>query len=208
MLWTRSRFHLSGMFCPSLWILNWKKFSKGCRDLLLFHLMSLPAQKNTSLTPPILVHTATHRFALHRFPLTNTQISQQKHIYIFSTTIIIIIITCCYSYYITIQGILTVRQEVSDFLLRRDGFPADPADIFLTNGASEGVRLCMQVSSSLSIIVISIMKKCKVMHLPLRLSFYYLPNTSLIVWKVTDKECNTINLLLYYFTIVMSLYYY
>lgn len=42
------------------------------------------------------------------------------------------------------QGIFSVRKEISEFLTERDGFPADPADIFVTNGASEGVRLCMQ----------------------------------------------------------------
>lgn len=42
------------------------------------------------------------------------------------------------------QGISVVRDEVAQFLLDRDGFPADPASIFLTNGASDGVRLCMQ----------------------------------------------------------------
>jgi len=42
------------------------------------------------------------------------------------------------------QGISVVREEVGKFLEERDGFPADPANIFLTNGASDGVRLCMQ----------------------------------------------------------------
>lgn len=42
------------------------------------------------------------------------------------------------------QGILAVRQEVCQFLEERDGYPANPSNIFLTNGASEGVRLCMQ----------------------------------------------------------------
>ena len=42
------------------------------------------------------------------------------------------------------QGILAVREEVSLFLEKRDGYPSDPNDIFLTNGASEGVRFCMQ----------------------------------------------------------------
>ena len=37
-----------------------------------------------------------------------------------------------------------VIQEVCDFLLRRDGVPADPKTIFLTNGASEGVRMCLR----------------------------------------------------------------
>ena len=42
------------------------------------------------------------------------------------------------------QGIAAVRQEVSQFLKERDGVAADINNIFLTNGASEGVRLCMQ----------------------------------------------------------------
>ena len=42
------------------------------------------------------------------------------------------------------QGILSIREEVSQFLERRDGYPSNPNDIFLTNGASEGVRFCMQ----------------------------------------------------------------
>lgn len=42
------------------------------------------------------------------------------------------------------QGILAVREEVCEFLNERDGYAANPSDIFLTNGASEGVRLCMQ----------------------------------------------------------------
>ena len=42
------------------------------------------------------------------------------------------------------QGILSVREEVANFLEKRDGHPSNPNDIFLTNGASEGVRFCMQ----------------------------------------------------------------
>ena len=42
------------------------------------------------------------------------------------------------------QGIPAVRADVAAFLEQRDGYKADPANIFLTNGASEGVRLCMQ----------------------------------------------------------------
>jgi len=42
------------------------------------------------------------------------------------------------------QGILEVREDVAKFLEDRDGFPANISDIFLTNGASEGVKHCMQ----------------------------------------------------------------
>ena len=50
----------------------------------------------------------------------------------------------CVGAYSESQGFLAVREEVSDFLERRDGYKSDPNDIFLTNGASEGVRFCMQ----------------------------------------------------------------
>eukprot|EP01039_Chlorochromonas_danica_P004293 gene4293-4713_t len=43
------------------------------------------------------------------------------------------------------QGIAAVREEISRFLEERDGFASDPADIFLTNGASEGVKHCLQL---------------------------------------------------------------
>jgi len=38
------------------------------------------------------------------------------------------------------QGILKVREEVADFIARRDGIESDPSNIYLTNGASEGVK--------------------------------------------------------------------
>lgn len=42
------------------------------------------------------------------------------------------------------QGIAEVRQDVADFLTERDGYAGNPNNIFLTNGASDGVRLCLQ----------------------------------------------------------------
>jgi len=39
------------------------------------------------------------------------------------------------------QGILGVRQEVADYLTKRDGHVGDPSKIFLTSGASAGVEL-------------------------------------------------------------------
>ena len=42
------------------------------------------------------------------------------------------------------QGMATVRADVAKFLEERDGVKGNPANIFITNGASEGVRLCMQ----------------------------------------------------------------
>jgi len=37
------------------------------------------------------------------------------------------------------KGLLSVRHTIAEFLEARDGFPADPERLFLTNGASEGV---------------------------------------------------------------------
>lgn len=37
-----------------------------------------------------------------------------------------------------------VIQEICEFLERRDGFAGNPSSIFLTNGASEGVRNCLR----------------------------------------------------------------
>ena len=37
-----------------------------------------------------------------------------------------------------------VIGEISDFLVRRDGVAPQPNSIFLTNGASEGVRMCLR----------------------------------------------------------------
>jgi len=45
------------------------------------------------------------------------------------------------------QGITHIRKEVASFIAERDGVPAasvDPEALFLTNGASEGVRMVMQ----------------------------------------------------------------
>lgn len=42
------------------------------------------------------------------------------------------------------QGIPAVREDICQFMLERDGYRGDPANIFLTNGASDGVRLCLQ----------------------------------------------------------------
>jgi len=37
-----------------------------------------------------------------------------------------------------------VIEEIGQFLVRRDGIPPAPNTIFLTNGASEGVRMCLR----------------------------------------------------------------
>ncbi|KAJ3119221.1 hypothetical protein HK098_005679, partial [Nowakowskiella sp. JEL0407] len=42
------------------------------------------------------------------------------------------------------QGVPMIRQSVADFIERRDGYPSNPEDIFLTAGASLGVQLVLQ----------------------------------------------------------------
>ncbi|KAF9579200.1 hypothetical protein BGW38_004635 [Lunasporangiospora selenospora] len=43
------------------------------------------------------------------------------------------------------QGIPAIRQHVADFIAERDGHPADPSKIYLTQGASAGVQLTLQM---------------------------------------------------------------
>ncbi|KAG0308848.1 hypothetical protein BGZ97_013234, partial [Linnemannia gamsii] len=43
------------------------------------------------------------------------------------------------------QGIPLIRENVARFISDRDGFPADPSKIFLTQGASAGVQLTLQM---------------------------------------------------------------
>lgn len=42
------------------------------------------------------------------------------------------------------QGISAIRERVAKFIADRDGHPADPSHIFLTNGASAGVQMSLQ----------------------------------------------------------------
>ena len=41
-------------------------------------------------------------------------------------------------------GLDIIRGEVADFIGRRDGFPSNPANIFLTDGASPAVQMCIR----------------------------------------------------------------
>lgn len=47
--------------------------------------------------------------------------------------------------YTTSQGIRAIRQEVAEFLQARDGVPANAEDIFLTDGASAGVKMLLNL---------------------------------------------------------------
>lgn len=56
------------------------------------------------------------------------------------------------------QGLPSVRSHVADYISNRDGFPADPKNIFLTAGASPGVQMVIQsiILNSLTGIMIPI----------------------------------------------------
>lgn len=43
------------------------------------------------------------------------------------------------------QGVHLIRQHVAEFIAARDGYPASADDIFLTDGASAGVKALMQL---------------------------------------------------------------
>ncbi len=43
------------------------------------------------------------------------------------------------------QGVARIRRDVAAFVEARDGYPADPDDIFLVNGASQGITMLMQL---------------------------------------------------------------
>ena len=45
--------------------------------------------------------------------------------------------------YSDFRGVPAFRRSVADFLEFRDGFPADPEAIYLTNGASEGIQYAL-----------------------------------------------------------------
>jgi aspartate/methionine/tyrosine aminotransferase len=47
--------------------------------------------------------------------------------------------------YTETKGIAFIREQVANFILERDGYPASPEDIFLTNGASPAVQLVMRI---------------------------------------------------------------
>lgn len=42
------------------------------------------------------------------------------------------------------QGILGLRKHVADYITKRDGYPAYPGNIFLTNGASAAISMVLQ----------------------------------------------------------------
>ena len=46
-------------------------------------------------------------------------------------------------YTLNSKGFTYVRKQVSDYIGRRDGVEANPDNVYMTNGASEGCRLAL-----------------------------------------------------------------
>ena len=40
------------------------------------------------------------------------------------------------------MGIRIVREDVAQFISKRDGYPADHEDVILTEGGAQGIRVC------------------------------------------------------------------
>lgn len=43
------------------------------------------------------------------------------------------------------QGIYTIREDVANYIQQRDGYPADPKNIYLCNGASDGIKTVIKL---------------------------------------------------------------
>ena len=43
------------------------------------------------------------------------------------------------------KGHMTVRKKIAEFISERDGVESSPNNIYMTNGASEAVRLCFKM---------------------------------------------------------------
>lgn len=39
-------------------------------------------------------------------------------------------------------GVVYIRERIAEYIRRRDGISANPANIFLSNGASEAIKVC------------------------------------------------------------------
>ena len=42
-------------------------------------------------------------------------------------------------------GIITVREDIANFIQQRDGYPSDPNNIYLCNGASDGLKTVIKL---------------------------------------------------------------
>jgi alanine transaminase len=43
------------------------------------------------------------------------------------------------------QGIITVREDIANYIQERDGYPANSSDIYLCNGASDGIKTVIKL---------------------------------------------------------------
>jgi alanine transaminase len=43
------------------------------------------------------------------------------------------------------QGISVVREDIATYIQQRDGYPADPSNIYLCNGASDGIKTVIKL---------------------------------------------------------------
>ena len=42
-------------------------------------------------------------------------------------------------------GISTIREDIATYIHQRDGYPSDPNNIYLCNGASDGIKTVMKL---------------------------------------------------------------
>lgn len=43
------------------------------------------------------------------------------------------------------QGIVTIREDIAAYIQQRDGYPADASNIYLCNGASDGIKTVIKL---------------------------------------------------------------
>ena len=93
------------------------------------------------------------------------------------------------------QGLPKFRQNVADFIAKRDGHPAYPGDIFLTNGASSAIQMVLTalIASDKDAIMIPIPQypiySALIALLGGRQVGYELDES--IGWAATEEELNT-----------------
>lgn len=43
------------------------------------------------------------------------------------------------------QGIITIREDIAKYIETRDGYPSNASDIYLCNGASDGIKTVIKL---------------------------------------------------------------
>jgi len=41
--------------------------------------------------------------------------------------------------------LITIREDIANYIQQRDGYPADPLNIYLCNGASDGIKTVIKL---------------------------------------------------------------